>query len=64
MNLLPPGQGFYTSECADEADFRARTGKRLTDWSDDALIRILEQVDIDGQVHFKGGLILAVGINN
>ena len=60
LNLLTPGQGSYTPNCADEDDFRARTAKRITEWTDDALVRILEKVELDGTVHFKGGLTVSV----
>ena len=35
--------------------------KRITEWSDDALVRIIDYLEIEGPIHFKGGLVVEDG---
>ena len=57
FNLLPcPSPTRFSAECADEADFRSRTARRLVEWSDDAVVRVLDRVVAGEKTVFKGGL--------
>ena len=57
MNLLPgEAPAVLNGPCGDEADFRARTARRLRSWDDDALVRVLEKVVPGGATTFKGGV--------
>ena len=57
LNLRPAeGRTDFEAACADEDDFRARTAKRVSGWSDDAIVRLLERLVPGVVVIFKGGL--------
>ena len=60
LNLLPAGVPKYTPSCSTEADFRARTAKRTTEWDDNTIIRILERVVPGESVTFKGGVTINI----
>ncbi|MBR0407506.1 MAG: recombinase family protein [Clostridia bacterium] len=58
-NLLPEGGTLlFTAACYDEQDFRARTGKRLTEWDDSALNRVLASVVAGTETAFHGGIVV------
>ena len=56
-NLLPDqGMMEYCPACYDEEDFRARTTIKLTEWRDDAVVRVLVKVVAGVEVEFNGGI--------
>ena len=56
-NLLPDqGMMEYCPACYDEEDFRARTNTKRTEWSDDAVVRVLVKVVAGVEVEFNGGI--------
>ena len=62
-NLLPPAvPPSLAPACDQEEDFRARTSRRLLEWDDDALLRILERVVVNDRVVFRGGLEVTLGV--
>ena len=56
-NLLPDqGMMEYCPACYDEEDFCARTAIKLTEWRDDAVVRVLVKVVAGVEVEFNGGI--------
>ena len=44
----------------DEEDFRVRTNAKRTEWSDNAIVRVLARVVAGVEVEFNGGIIIPV----
>ena len=58
-NLLPDhGMMEYCPACYDEEDFRARTNTKRTEWSDNAVVRVLVRVVAGVEVEFKAVYVL------
>ena len=66
LKTLLPSDEYYiqTAACSDENGFIVRTSRRLNEWSDDGIVRILEKVIIDEMVIFKGGVEVTVNLDS